>query len=369
MNKLHVIKIDGQLLTLDGGIVGVDLLNTNARARVVRALQSYKLGLTGGQLNKWMLSAGAEGNQKSFARLELVEVEARKEIRDRYPDHALLIEDHYYEPVALEDLEIINNDVPLELVREAVPGKVEVEILSIPNHEEHTVEYVTSVIEPAIQAVYISRANPKEVAHEEEMLPDLKQFKDIPYDHKVIVVVGPSGSGKTTVTSDYFRSSEILTSFTTREARPGEIDGRDYYFLEKDEALKLKVDDQCLEFVQYNGNLYGYTVDEVFNKLSQGTVACVATIDGFTHLKKVLGGRVHAIYLNISKEMVEANLANRNDDEAAKAKRLELYESEAKNLNFFKKRGDSVVLDVTRDFIANRQAFEGAVAKITEPTA
>lgn len=77
----------------------------------------------------------------------------------------------------------------------------------------------------------------------------------IPKGATITVVVGPSGSGKTTLVRDVANSHNTLISFTTRPARPGEIHGRDYYFITDEEAEQLKANKQLLEYVEYNGQV------------------------------------------------------------------------------------------------------------------
>ena len=187
----------------------------------------------------------------------------------------------------------------------------------------------------------------------------------IPKAATITVVVGPSGSGKTTLVRDVANSHNTLISFTTRPARPGEIHGRDYYFITDEEAEQLKANKQLLEYVEYNGHKYGYTNDEVLGKLkSKGWVICVATLDGFKHLKHVFGDVVRGLYLDISEETVKSQLAGRNDSPENIAKRLELYQEEVANKTFFEEREDSLIVKVSNDFKENLDRFETALVTL-----
>lgn len=83
---------------------------------------------------------------------------------------------------------------------------------------------------------------------------------------RVFVVSGPSGAGKGTLirgVMKYFPSLDVAISATTRPARPGELHGREYWFLAHDEFdAHLKKDD-FLEHVEFAGNRYGTLISEI----------------------------------------------------------------------------------------------------------
>lgn len=75
-----------------------------------------------------------------------------------------------------------------------------------------------------------------------------------------IVLAGPSGGGKTTVRRELLqRRSDLVfsVSATTRRPRPGEVDGRDYQFLPRDEFESLVEGGDLLEWAEVHGDLYG----------------------------------------------------------------------------------------------------------------
>ncbi len=74
------------------------------------------------------------------------------------------------------------------------------------------------------------------------------------------VVSGPSGAGKSTVLRLVLDADPRLAwsvSHTTRRPREGEVDGEDYYFVEREEFEKMIAEDAFLEWAEYNDNLYG----------------------------------------------------------------------------------------------------------------
>jgi guanylate kinase len=76
----------------------------------------------------------------------------------------------------------------------------------------------------------------------------------------LIVISGPSGVGKDTVIKHLLELDPKLkysVSYTTRSPRPGEIDGVDYRFVNKEEFQRLIREDALLEYATYDGHLYG----------------------------------------------------------------------------------------------------------------
>jgi guanylate kinase len=89
----------------------------------------------------------------------------------------------------------------------------------------------------------------------------------------LLVVSGPSGSGKTTLCRRLADEGEARysVSCTTRPARPGEINGRDYHFLSREEFLAKRDAGEFLESAEVHGNLYGTLKTEVIGPLGNGT--------------------------------------------------------------------------------------------------
>jgi len=89
----------------------------------------------------------------------------------------------------------------------------------------------------------------------------------------VFVISGPSGAGKGTVIALVRkRLGHVVTSVsaTTRAPRPGEVDGREYHFLDE-RAFRAAVDaGDFLEWVEYSGNMYGTLRSEVERKVAAG---------------------------------------------------------------------------------------------------
>ncbi|GHU37888.1 hypothetical protein FACS1894192_07960 [Bacilli bacterium] len=90
----------------------------------------------------------------------------------------------------------------------------------------------------------------------------------------LIIYSGPSGVGKGTVRDAVFESSknqfDYSVSMTTREKRPGEIEGQDYFFITRETFEEKIKAGQMLEYSEYVGNYYGTPLDYVNRTLTEG---------------------------------------------------------------------------------------------------
>ncbi len=90
---------------------------------------------------------------------------------------------------------------------------------------------------------------------------------------RLIVVSGPSGAGKSTLIRAALEAVDDLAysvSATTRQPRAGEVDGRDYIFLSREQFEKWISEGQFLEWAEYSGNLYGTPEQSVEEFLRSG---------------------------------------------------------------------------------------------------
>ncbi|KAJ2375182.1 guanylate kinase, partial [Coemansia sp. RSA 2603] len=103
-----------------------------------------------------------------------------------------------------------------------------------------------------------------------------------PASSRPIVVFGPSGTGKSTLLKRLF--AEYPTSFgfsvsnTTRNPRAGEVHGKDYHFLTRDEFLAAIERKEFIEHAEFSGNMYGTTVQAVKDVADSGKT-CILDID------------------------------------------------------------------------------------------
>lgn len=89
----------------------------------------------------------------------------------------------------------------------------------------------------------------------------------------LIILSSPSGAGKSTLAKRLMAwdpSLSFSVSATTRAPRPGEVDGREYYFKSRDDFAELTVTDQMLEHAEVFGNFYGTPRGPVEAQLAAG---------------------------------------------------------------------------------------------------
>lgn len=106
----------------------------------------------------------------------------------------------------------------------------------------------------------------------------------------LMVVSGPAGVGKGTVCKQFLKEHpevKLSVSATTRSPRPGEENGREYYFLTKEEFEEKIKTDNLLEYVCFVGNYYGTLKSAVEEKLAAGTdVLLEIEVEGAMNVKK-----------------------------------------------------------------------------------
>ena len=107
----------------------------------------------------------------------------------------------------------------------------------------------------------------------------------------LIVFSGPSGVGKGTVRQEIFSTPdhkfEYSVSMTTRQKRPGEVDGVDYFFRTREEFEELIKNGQMLEYAEYVGNYYGTPLTYVNETLDKGIdVFLEIEVQGALQVKK-----------------------------------------------------------------------------------
>jgi len=89
----------------------------------------------------------------------------------------------------------------------------------------------------------------------------------------LFVISAPSGAGKTSLVKAIMQQSTQLqtsVSYTTRPMREGEVDGKDYHFVEKETFIKMRDADDFLEYAEVFGNFYGTSKSWLADTLAKG---------------------------------------------------------------------------------------------------
>lgn len=139
---------------------------------------------------------------------------------------------------------------------------------------------------------------------------------------RLIVISGPSGTGKGTVISRLMELRDDLclsVSVTTRPPRPGEIDGKDYFFLTREEFSERVEAGGLLEHAEFVGNCYGTPKDFVEQKIDEG-VSVILEIDvqGAAQVAKSCADAVSVFILPPSGTELERRLRGRHTDSEEK---------------------------------------------------
>lgn len=104
----------------------------------------------------------------------------------------------------------------------------------------------------------------------------------------IIALTGPTCSGKTSIERELHKLGYgAVASHTTRQPRPGEVSGRDYCFVARDEMQAMLAGDELIEFNEFGGALYGLSKAEVLLSLSRNSkVAVVLDPNGKRNLRE-----------------------------------------------------------------------------------
>jgi guanylate kinase len=121
---------------------------------------------------------------------------------------------------------------------------------------------------------------------------------------KVIILSAPSGAGKTTLAKRLMANPEFKLKFsvsaTTRGPRPGEIDGKDYYFLTLKDFKRKIEEDAFVEWEEvYPGIFYGTLKSEIERIFNEGyNILFDVDVKGGLNLKKYFGDKALSIFVS-----------------------------------------------------------------------
>lgn len=138
----------------------------------------------------------------------------------------------------------------------------------------------------------------------------------------LLLVSGPSGSGKTTLCRRLAREGEAhySVSCTTRPSREGEVTGRDYHFLTREEFQADARAGNFLEHAEVHGNLYGTLISEVLEFLQRGgDVVMDIDVQGAAQVRacddpKIARSLVDLFVMPASEDELRERLAGRGTD-------------------------------------------------------
>ena len=142
----------------------------------------------------------------------------------------------------------------------------------------------------------------------------------------LLVISSPSGGGKGTILKELFAQEENLrlsVSATTRQPRPGEENGKQYFFLSREEFETKIQTGQMLEYAEYVGNYYGTPREPVERWMDQGRdVVLEIEVKGGAQVKKLMPECVSIFILPPSMQVLEKRLRGRGTEEEATIQQL-----------------------------------------------
>lgn len=169
---------------------------------------------------------------------------------------------------------------------------------------------------------------------------------------QLLVISGPSGAGKGTVCKALLQQNDIWISVsaTTRMPRVGEVNGVNYYFINREEFL-LKIDnDDFLEYAEVYGNFYGTPKSKVFEILEQGKdVILEIDIQGALKIKSAYPEGIFIFILPPSMEELKSRITNRGSETPESLKTR--LESAYDEISFASKYDYAVVNDTVEEAV------------------
>ena len=143
----------------------------------------------------------------------------------------------------------------------------------------------------------------------------------------LIIMSGPSGVGKGTIREKLMENNDInlfySVSMTTRLPRPGETNGKEYYFVTREEFEENIKSGNLLEWAEFVGNCYGTPKDKVEEKRNEGkNVLLEIDVNGTNQVLEKVSDAISIFIMPPSLEELENRIRNRctETDEVIKAR-------------------------------------------------
>lgn len=136
----------------------------------------------------------------------------------------------------------------------------------------------------------------------------------------LIVISGPSGVGKGTIRSALFamEGHDLVysISMTTRAPRGSEVNGREYWFVTREEFEEKIRDNKMLEYAEFVNNYYGTPLEKVEEQLKEGKeVVLEIEVNGAMQVRKKMPEAVFIFIAPPSYEALETRLKNRGTED------------------------------------------------------
>lgn len=168
----------------------------------------------------------------------------------------------------------------------------------------------------------------------------------------LIVISGPSGAGKGTICKALLQSNDfwISVSATTRQPRQGEVDGKNYYFLTKEEFKKKIEEGDFLEYAEVYKNFYGTPKSKVIKMLDSGKdVILEIDIQGALKVKESYPEGIFVFILPPSMEELKNRIIRRGSETPESL--MTRFKAAYKEINYVSKYNYAVVNDIIDDAV------------------
>jgi guanylate kinase len=167
---------------------------------------------------------------------------------------------------------------------------------------------------------------------------------------KLFILSAPSGTGKTSLTKALLRVNINLwlsISYTSRPIRPGEVEGHDYYFVERKVFEQMLGNGEFIESAEVYGNLYGTSQKWINETIDSGKdVLLEIDSQGAQQVRKIFSNVVSIFVLPPSLEVLESRLEDRNQDsKEVIAKRMDAAKEEISHVSEY----DYVIINDNMD--------------------
>ena len=184
----------------------------------------------------------------------------------------------------------------------------------------------------------------------------------------LIVLSGPSGVGKGTVIKELMKNDDLKLSYsismTTRKPRNGEVDGVNYFFVDRDTFLKAIDDGELLEHAEFVGNMYGTPVSYVEKLRNEGrNVLLEIEVQGAMQVKKKCPDALSIFIIPPSMEELASRIRGRNSEpEEIVQQRLDKAKKEMEMVTQYKyvvcNEDVKLAADIIRVIILRHMQFE-----------
>lgn len=175
----------------------------------------------------------------------------------------------------------------------------------------------------------------------------------------LIVISGPSGAGKGTICKELLNKNDdlyISVSATTRNPRDGEIDGVNYYFIDRSEFMKRIEADDFLEYAEVYGNFYGTPKSKVEEMLLSGkNVILEIDIQGALKVKENSKEGIFVFILPPSMEELKQRIIKRGSETTESL--MTRFKSAYQEINYVSKYNYAVVNDQVEEAVKKIEAI------------